>query len=82
MLAVTCYSVFLKTYHVSNLKGYELLMQSGENMKLFLIGNVVAFVISILAIKLFIGVIKIRFQTLGLLQNHRWNVIFNLFYLR
>ncbi|WP_296143281.1 undecaprenyl-diphosphate phosphatase [uncultured Flavobacterium sp.] len=58
MLAVTCYSVFLKTYHVSNLKGYELLMQSGDNLKLFLIGNVVAFIVSIIAIKFFIGVIK------------------------
>lgn len=58
MLAVTCYSVFLKTYHESQLKGYELLMQNGENLKLFLIGNVIAFIISIIAIKFFIGVIK------------------------
>lgn len=58
MLAVTCYSVFLKTYKVSGLKGYELLMQSGDNLKLFAIGNVVAFVVSIIAIKFFIGVIK------------------------
>lgn len=58
MLAVTCYSVFLKTYHESQLKGYELLMQNGENLKLFLIGNVIAFIVSIIAIKFFIGVIK------------------------
>lgn len=58
MLAVTCYSVFLKTYKVSGLKGYELLMQSGDNLKLFAIGNIVAFVVSIIAIKFFIGVIK------------------------
>lgn len=58
MLAVTCYSVFLKTYKVSGLKGYELLMQSGDNLKLFAIGNIVAFIVSIVAIKFFIGVIK------------------------
>lgn len=58
MLAVTCYSVFLKTYKVSGLKGYELLTQSGDNLKLFAIGNIVAFIVSIIAIKFFIGVIK------------------------
>lgn len=58
MLAVTMYSVFLKTYETSQLKGYELLLQSDENIKLFLIGNVVAFVVAILAIKFFIGIIK------------------------
>ncbi|HEX9981373.1 MAG TPA: undecaprenyl-diphosphate phosphatase [Flavobacterium sp.] len=58
MLAVTVYSMFLKTYHTSHLKGYELLFQSPDNLKLFMIGNVVAFIIAILAIKLFIGLIK------------------------
>ncbi|MET0759654.1 MAG: undecaprenyl-diphosphate phosphatase [Flavobacterium sp.] len=58
MLAVTMYSVFLKTYETSQLKGYELLLQSNENIKLFLIGNVVAFIVAIIAIKFFIGIIK------------------------
>jgi len=58
MLAVTCYSVFLKTYKVSGLKGYELLTQSGDNMKLFVMGNIIAFIVAIIAIKFFIGVIK------------------------
>ena len=58
MLAVTLYSVFLKTYETSQLKGYELLMQSEENIKLFLIGNLVAFIVAIIAIKFFIGIIK------------------------
>lgn len=58
MLAVTVYSLFLKTFEVSQLKGYELLLQSNDNMKFFLIGNVIAFVVAILAIKLFIGIIK------------------------
>lgn len=58
MLAVTTYSLLLKTYEVSQLKGYELLLQSPENIKLFLMGNVIAFIVAILAIKFFIGIIK------------------------
>jgi undecaprenyl-diphosphatase len=58
MLAVTTYSVFLKTYEHTQLKGYELLMQDSDNLKMFLVGNVVAFVVAIIAIKGFIGLIK------------------------
>ncbi len=58
MLAVTCYSVFLKTYEASQMKGYELILKSDEHIQLFLLGNVVAFVVAILAIKFFIEIIK------------------------
>lgn len=58
MLAVTTYSLFFKTYSQSQLKGYELLNQSQDNLMMFLMGNVVAFIVAILAIKFFIGVIK------------------------
>jgi undecaprenyl-diphosphatase len=58
MLAVTTYSLLLKTYEVSQLKGYELLTQSPDNLKLFLIGNIIAFIVAIIAIKSFIGIIK------------------------
>ncbi len=58
MLAVTTYSLFLKTYEVSQLKGYELVTQSNDNLKLFFIGNIVAFIVAIIAIKFFIGIIK------------------------
>jgi len=58
MLAVTTYSILLKTYEVSQLKGYELLLRSNDNIKLFLLGNVIAFIVAILAIKFFIGIIK------------------------
>lgn len=57
MMAVTVYSLFLKTYDITQLKGYELLMQ-GDNIKFFLVGNVIAFIVAVLAIKLFIEVIK------------------------
>ncbi|RTY85087.1 undecaprenyl-diphosphate phosphatase [Flavobacterium sp. LS1P28] len=58
MMAVTCYSVFLKTYETSQMKGYELILKSNENIQLFLIGNVVAFIVAIIAIKFFIEIIK------------------------
>ena len=58
MMAVTLYSVFLKTYETSQLKGYELILESDQSLKLFLIGNAIAFIVAILAIKLFIGVVK------------------------
>jgi hypothetical protein len=58
MLAVTCYSVFLKTYEASQMKGYELILKSDEHIQLFLLGNVVAFIVAILAIKFFIEIIK------------------------
>jgi undecaprenyl-diphosphatase len=58
MLAVTVYSLFLKTYQTSQLKGYELLMQDNDNIKLFLLGNVIAFVVAVFAIKFFIEIIK------------------------
>ncbi len=58
MLAVTTYSLFLKTYEVSQLKGYELLTQSPDNLKLFVVGNIVAFVVAVIAIKFFIEIIK------------------------
>jgi undecaprenyl-diphosphatase len=58
MLAVTCYSVFLKTYEASQMKGYELILKSDDHIQFFLLGNVMAFVVAILAIKFFIEIIK------------------------
>lgn len=40
------------------LKGYKLLTEHPENLKLLFIGNVVAFIVAMLAIKLFIGTLK------------------------
>lgn len=58
MLAVTCYSVFLKTYETSQMKGYELILKSNDNIMMFLTGNIVAFIVALLAIKFFIGIIN------------------------
>ncbi|SFI69386.1 Undecaprenyl-diphosphatase [Kaistella treverensis] len=67
MLAVTAYSVFLKDWNHAGAtqKGYELLMQ-GNNLMLFAVGNIVAFIVAVLAIKFFIGVLtKYGFKPWG-----------------
>lgn len=66
MLAVSVYSLFLKEWNVgTGTKGYEMLMQ-GDNLMLFLLGNVVAFVVAVIAIKFFIGVLtKYGFKPWG-----------------
>ncbi|RYY41817.1 MAG: undecaprenyl-diphosphate phosphatase [Chitinophagaceae bacterium] len=61
MAAATLYSVFLKKWDVAGgvkQKGYELIMATPENSKAFLVGNVVAFVVALIAIKFFIAVLK------------------------
>lgn len=58
MLAVTMYSVFLKTYETSQMKGYELILQSNDTIQMFVLGNVIAFIVAVIAIKFFIGIIK------------------------
>lgn len=59
MLAVTVYSVLLKkwTYQGVEMKGYEMIAQS-DNLYLFLTGNLVAFLVAIVAVKTFIGMIQ------------------------
>ncbi|MDR1877626.1 MAG: undecaprenyl-diphosphate phosphatase [Flavobacteriaceae bacterium] len=60
MLAVTVYSLTLKKWEENGIeiKGYELLASSSDKLGLFLLGNLVAFVVAIFAIKFFVGVIK------------------------
>lgn len=68
MLAVTMYSIFLKdwVYKGVEQKGYEMIVSSGENIAHFIMGNIVAFVVAVLAIKLFIGIIdKYGFKIWG-----------------
>lgn len=68
MLAVTMYSIFLKDWIYKGVeqKGYEMIVSSGENIAHFIMGNIVAFVVAVLAIKLFIGIIdKYGFKIWG-----------------
>lgn len=60
MLAVTVYSIFVKTWGKgtpTEMKGYEMILQDQEHIILFLIGNVVAFIVALVAVKTFISVL-------------------------
>ena len=61
MLAVTVYSIFVKTWGEGTAqatKGYEMLLSSHDNLFLFLIGNVIAFITALIAIKSFIALLN------------------------
>lgn len=60
MLAVTVYSVFVKTWGkgtAAEMKGYEMILQDQQHINLFLIGNIVAFITALIAVKTFIAVL-------------------------
>jgi len=74
MLAATIYSIFLKewvqkdpfgnnildlTGNAISRKGYEIILESNENITSFIVGNIVAFVVALLAIRFFINYLKI-----------------------
>jgi undecaprenyl-diphosphatase len=60
MAAATGYSLLLKNWGPKDAgqKGYELILQSRENIIAFAAGNIVAFVVALLAIKFFITYLK------------------------
>ena len=60
LLAVSVYSLFLKTWqhHGAATKGFYMLLQSQQNTMLFLLGNLVAFGIALLAVKVFIRLLS------------------------
>lgn len=61
MAAATGYSLVLKKWPTpagGTQKGYELLLGSPDNLVAFIIGNLVAFVVALLAIKFFIGFLQ------------------------
>jgi undecaprenyl-diphosphatase len=60
MAAATGYSLFLKDWNENgvDVKGYDLILSSSQYTQAFIIGNVVAFVVAMLAIKFFIGFLQ------------------------
>lgn len=58
LFAASFYTLFIKEWK-GKIKGYELIMQSEQNMINFIVGNVVAFVVAILAIRLFINYLQV-----------------------
>lgn len=66
MLAVSVYSIFLKDWGENSQKGYEMILASAENIKIFIIGNLVAFVVAMIAVKFFIHLLtKFGFKFWG-----------------
>ena len=61
MLAASCYTIFLKDWDNGFIKrkGYEIIMETRENLTSFVIGNMVAFIVAMLAIRFFINYLKI-----------------------
>ena len=69
MFAASAYSLFLKKWSGSGVakKGYELIMENQQNLYAFIIGNVVAFIVAILAIRFFINYLKLYgFRVFGI----------------
>lgn len=70
MFAATAYSVFIKKWSGNGgieRKGYELILESNDNLIAFIVGNIVAFVVAMLAIRFFINYLKIYgFRIFGL----------------
>jgi len=61
MLAVTLYSVFVKTWGKETLhpqKGYQMILESQDHILIFIVGNVVAFIVAWIAIKSFISLLN------------------------
>lgn len=60
MLAVTVYSLILKkwTENGVEVKGYELLINNNDKLGLFILGNIVAYIVAMIAIKGFVNLIK------------------------
>lgn len=62
MFAVTAYSLFIKKWPDSNggvQKGIKLIMSTEQNTVSFIVGNIVAFAVAMLAIRFFMNYLKI-----------------------
>lgn len=69
MFAATAYSLFVKKWEAAGVvrKGYEIIMSTRENTIAFIVGNVVAFVVAMLAIRFFINYLKVYgFKVFGI----------------
>lgn len=62
MCAASGYSLFVKDWVGTGTpqKGYELILSSSNNLYAFIVGNIVAFVVAMLAIRFFIGFLQKR----------------------
>ncbi len=69
MFAATAHSLVLKkwTHDGVTRKGYEVILESKENTTAFIVGNIVAFIVALLAIRFFINYLKVYgFKVFGI----------------
>ncbi|HEY6504335.1 MAG TPA: undecaprenyl-diphosphate phosphatase [Chitinophagaceae bacterium] len=61
MFAATAYSLFVKKWEQSGIprKGYEIILESKDNIISFAVGNVVAFIVAIIAIRFFLNYLRV-----------------------
>ncbi len=64
LFAATIHSLFIKEWSSDELssnqvKGYELILKNSDNTIAFIVGNVVAFIVAMLAIRFFINYLKL-----------------------
>jgi len=61
MFAATAYSLFVKKWIHEGVarKGYTIIMETSQNTTNFIVGNVVAFIVAMLAIRFFINYLKV-----------------------
>jgi undecaprenyl-diphosphatase len=68
MAAATIHSLIIKDWKENGTeqKGYEIILSTTENLQSFIVGNIVAFIVAIIAIKFFIGFLqKYGFRLFG-----------------
>lgn len=60
MCAASAHSLVIKDWDVAGVqqKGYELILSSSDNLYAFIVGNIVAFIVAMLAIRFFIGFLQ------------------------
>ncbi len=67
MLAATAYSLFVKNWNrdvygneieSTVIRGYDIILETSQNTISFIAGNIVAFIVAMIAIKFFIGFLK------------------------
>lgn len=69
MFAATAHSLFLKKWDHNGVtrKGFEIILESSQNTTAFIAGNIIAFVVALLAIRFFINYLKIYgFKAFGI----------------
>jgi len=61
MFAATAYSLFVKKWSQDGIirKGYQIILETRENSTAFIVGNVVAFIVAMLAIRFFINYLNV-----------------------